>query len=567
MVNLDIVQNQRNNASGSEVAKNNISSEEIFFIKINRKKLLNDLNNNKIELKGYSNEEIAKKFLKDYFSQKIEENKIINEISEKGFIILSILENIEGKDIEEQEITKMLIEYNKEQEKFISVKKEISDIRNSDKNPSLIREEIINTIYEFILNNFSVKTIKEDVPVYEIFFYKNGIYEDIGRAEIKEIVKKILNKSYTGNIANRVIENIEVSTFVNKEEFFNSDIVNKDYICVKNGVLNIKTKKLLDFNSEYIFFNKLPIIFDPKAKCEEIENHLKEVLPEKNDRKTIKQLIGYCLYKDLPIQKGFIFSGSGSNGKSVTCSLIQKFLGKHNVSNISLEETQGENNFKLICLNKKLANINSDISNTALRKTGKIKELIGYDTIQCSRKFKSDISFKNYAKFIFSCNELPYICDNSDGFFRKWIIINFNQKFVKNITNLDDNQKKADLNIFEKITTQKELSGLLNIALDELQELLNEGDFSKSVSTEETRKVWELRSNSFIVFFEKHYEFMAESEIVKNDIRIKYYEFCRNKNVKPTQDRYIKSFLETKGIFDKRNSNNEFCWLNMVKKV
>jgi Predicted ATPase len=81
-------------------------------------------------------------------------------------------------------------------------------------------------------------------------------------------------------------------------------------------------------------------------------------------------------------------------------------------------------------LRGKLANIFADLPSDALRNTGKV--LTGNDRITADRKHRDPIRFTNYAKLIFSCNQLPKVYDMTLAFWRRWLVIQFPNIFPPN---------------------------------------------------------------------------------------------------------------------------------------
>jgi len=85
-------------------------------------------------------------------------------------------------------------------------------------------------------------------------------------------------------------------------------------------------------------------------------------------------------------------------------------------------------------------------------------------------------------------------------------LIEFPYKFISeeqfNLLNEKDkqNHRIIDIDIIEKISTPEELSGLLNYALDGLDRILQQKDFSYSKSTSEVKDLWIRKSDSFTAF-------------------------------------------------------------------
>lgn len=146
------------------------------------------------------------------------------------------------------------------------------------------------------------------------------------------------------------------------------------------------------------------------------------------------EIIGYTLLAgDYPLNKAVMLVGEGKNGKSSYLGLIRKLLGSENVVDVKLQElTDDGMRFIAGALYKKLANIYADLPKAALSETGTFKVLTGQDPITVDRKFRDPITFVNYAKLLFSANELPVVYDTTTAFWRRWLVIEFPNTFAPN---------------------------------------------------------------------------------------------------------------------------------------
>lgn len=425
----------------------------------------------------------------------------------------------------------------------------------------------------FIQHNERIYTTRSDVRE-EVWIYKEGIYTPDGETYIREICRTILGMVYTSTLSNEVIEKIKVDTFTDAESFF----IEKDieHIPVKNGLLNIFTGKLKPFDENVVFFTKVPVFFDETKTCNNISKFFKSVVEHKEDVPILEELFGYCLLRDYRIQKAFMFNGSGSNGKSRVLEILRRFLGVENCVGIELQEFE-KDTFVMSLLFGKLANISADMSDTGLEASGNFKKLTGGDLITANRKFKIRIKFVNYSKQIYSANTLPRTSDLTDAFFRRWIILNFPFKFCtlidyKKLTDAEkeekiDESKKyqvADTNIIEKILTDDELSGLLNLSLVGLKRLLKNDNFSYSKTTDEIRNTWIRKSNSFHAFcLDKVTTADNTSKILKSEIRKIYNTYCTVNKLKPVPDKVIhKTLIEEYGasVYQDFDGKRERYW-------
>lgn len=384
----------------------------------------------------------------------------------------------------------------------------------------------------------------------EVWFYdeEQGVWRPNGEIVIKALCEKYLGEEANTHRVNEVIGHIQRSTY-RPRSIFDSNI---EQVAVKNGVLNLRTLELRPFDPELYLTVYIPVKFDPTKDCPKIKEFLRQIVHE-DDIPLIFEIIGYTLWRRYFIHKAFMYVGDGRNGKSTLQNLHKIFLGSWNYSNVPLQALT-ENRFAPAELYGKLANFFADISSAALRETGYFKALVGEDTIMVERKFKNPFKFTNYAKLIFSCNQLPRSLDESDAFFARWIIINFPNKFEGD---------KADKNILEKLTTEDELSGLLNNALLGLHRLLEKGEFSKSPSTDELRETYIRMSDPIMAFIMDCIETDPESYVVKQELYAAFCEYCRKNKLPIVSDRVFgKRIVQELNVVETRP---EIVW-NGIKR-
>jgi len=392
--------------------------------------------------------------------------------------------------------------------------------------PKLLAEELMRE-YRFI-------TLKDTDQIY---VFNDGFYQPFGEILIKSECRKRLGKEYRKNRAAEVVDFIKASTYTSRRE-------EPAYLVpLANGVLNLKTLELQPYNPDLMFFNKLPIKYDPSADCPHIKKFLREIVATEEDVQILLEVIGFCLYREYFIAKALMLVGDGSNGKSTFLNLVKAFLGKENVSSRSLQELE-ENRFAKADLHHKLANIYADLPDKALFRTGTFKMLTGRDLITAERKFQHSFTFENYAKLLFSANKVPEAFDDSDAFFRRWLIVVFPNQFIND---------KADPNILQKLTTPEELSGLLNLVLPALKRLLEKGQFSISKTTEEIRQDYIRKSSPIAAFVTDCLEIDSEAFIIKKDLFNAFAEYCRIKNLPVvSQDTFFKNLPKYVNVSDYR---------------
>jgi putative DNA primase/helicase len=170
--------------------------------------------------------------------------------------------------------------------------------------------------------------------------------------------------------------------------------------------------------------------------------------------------------------------------------IIEAFVGEENRSSVRLHDIHGDK-FMLAEFYGKIINAYADISGQDIEDAGTFKALVSGDTIKAQKKHKDPFDFRNYAKLIFSANKLPRSQDDDMfAYGKRWVILHF-KSFFKGVN--------KDRNPIDKLTTEEELSGLLNIALAGFVMLERDGGF-EDILIEDIRKEYERNNESVITF-------------------------------------------------------------------
>jgi len=406
----------------------------------------------------------------------------------------------------------------------------------------------VNEVVNYILNNHKIKTLRFDEKE-EYWIFQGGIYLPEGKTYINEICNLLFGITHTKHKVNNVATIIASKTYIDSEDFFNKQNKYPFLIAVNNGILDLKTLELQHFNHDYYFFNKLSMDFNPNGDCPKIKEFINQITSREDDVKVIQELFGFCLVKEYFLEKSFMFYGAnGRNGKSKLLNIIKNFIGDKNVSGLNLEDIE-KDQFALSNLHNKMVNISGDISNAAIRNTGNFKSLTGRDFIEANRKFKKPISFISYAKMIFAANELPAINTLSDAFWLRWVVIEFPYQFLpqKEINSLPadkrDNVFLQDPDVVLGLMTDEEMEGLLLWAIDGLNRIIKNKDFSNKETARQTNISWLKRSNSVAAFILDEVIEDYDSHIIKGDFKRRYLSYCRSNKIKSLNDRVINATL------------------------
>jgi P4 family phage/plasmid primase-like protien len=227
----------------------------------------------------------------------------------------------------------------------------------------------------------------------------------------------------------------------------------------ENGVYDLRLHEFREgIPDDYISFstNRNYMPFNPNApEVGEINEFLSQVFTNPEICKYVKDIFSSTIDGCVRHEKFYIFTGSGSNGKSKILELIQLMMGDYycimpialltqkraasNSAQAELERTRG----------RRFA-IMQEPSDGEKINIGLMKELSGGDRIQCRGLYKEPIEFKPQFKMIMTCNELPEVPSDDGGTWRRIRVVDFSSKFVENPDPNDPKQFMMDTELGDK---------------------------------------------------------------------------------------------------------------------
>lgn len=262
------------------------------------------------------------------------------------------------------------------------------------------------------------------------------------------------------------------------------------------------------------------------------------------------EIIGYCLYPRYDFNKAIMLVGSGSNGKSTYLRLLRDILGSDNVSAVHLKDLC-EDKFAQSLLFGKLANIYADLPKFAIKDTGNFKILTGEDIITADRKFKNRITFRNYAKLVFSTNQLPDVVDMTEAFWRRWLLVEFKNKF------------SAIPYFYENTFTKEEIEGVIVVAIKSFLNVLRNGKFSFEESEEDYKEFWKRETDSVYAFLQDCFK---QGILIKNpvgkentdDVYNLYTKYCYENEINAVGKNIFSNRMQVNGFVLTRSGNKKF---------
>ena len=438
---------------------------------------------------------------------------------------------------------------------------------NSDGNDKTEISDLHRDGINTILDIHHLKTMRDNYQQWH-YSHTDGIFVPEGEFIIKEVMQCTVGTTLTTKLFTEAKNEIERRSLMRRVEF-DRDI---KWMATNNCMVNLLSGETSAFSPNFLCTIKIPVTFDHnyiKAACancirqvkwqrSEIMKFLNGIM-DPEDVDLLLDFMAYCLWRDYRQNFWLLLHGAGSNGKSTLLSLIQRFMGRNNVSSESLDRIL-HNRFAVANLYQKLANIDADMSpNVTLNNTGILKELTGNDLITGEYKFKTAFKFINHAKLIFSCNTIPQAADDTDAFYRRVLLITFRKQFF---------DKNDNRNLIDELTTEQELTSLLHELLSRIPRIVKEG--LRQVTNESLAKTHERYSRGsdpLKYFCDTAIMLDMNTNVPKIDMYDHYIKFCNSEGL-PTESEqsFSRKFKENMSLQTKQyrmNHDRVYCWVGV----
>lgn len=315
----------------------------------------------------------------------------------------------------------------------------------------------------------------------------------------------------------------------------------KSWVQFKDKIFCYETKRIFPATPEYFICNPIPWTISTKSDTPILDKYLKEWVGDKYIV-TLKEILAYCCLTGYPIHRIFCFVGTGRNGKSVFQRVLTKFIGDDNCCSSELDQL-ADSRFESAKLYKKLVCSMGETNYGVLKKTSMLKKLSGGDLIGFEFKNKNPFDAYNTAKIVISTNSLPASDDSSDGWYRRWLIVNFPNEFPEGPDILDN-------------IPDEEYEALTNQVLDIIPRLITNCTFTNEGSIEDRGKAYVLASNPLLQFIEVFCEVDLDGFCLYSDAYSAYQIYLKNHKMRGVSKRNFSSFLSKEGFTTRHSTHN-----------
>lgn len=243
-----------------------------------------------------------------------------------------------------------------------------------------------------------------------------------------------------------IIEELRRLCYMSKQEFTNKFNSKINLVAFENGVYDLDKEEFREARVDDYITLQLKTPYIPLDKLQEDPNYnenkecldyfFKSVFADDRVRSYVKTILAGFFEGKNRLNDMYIWTGSGSNGKSVLLKFITSLFSTYSATvSVSMFTEKRANSSAATpdvysTIGKRLVSMQEPDSDSVFR-TGLIKEMTGNDEMTARALYQDPVLFTPQFKIICCCNELPKIQDADDGgIWRRLKVIRFESKFL-----------------------------------------------------------------------------------------------------------------------------------------
>lgn len=428
--------------------------------------------------------------------------------------------------------------------------------RSAAKQNSAVRERMqpVVTAGNFIVTQSQAGFEWKYIAHEDAFYYCDRIAGPWRKCSDTEFARRIREQLLIENEDWGVQRNISEVEAALKEQLYdepNDDIFDigkhpdLDHIYCSNGTLDWTTGQLVPWDWKSFSTIRLPVIWDPQQSDNDgyqmWQKNLQDWIPDQTTRDFLQEFVGYSLLPDCSFRTSVFLYGHGVNGKSLFLEVVKLLFGEW-LESLPIQRINEK--FDTVALQNKLINICSDIDPKYMTDTGNLKLIIAGEDIRGEHKYGASYTFTPVSRLIFSANTLPKSIDKSEGWFSRWKIVTFPNKFAVNSV-----YKK---NLMTTMSQPQSLSALLYWAVQGLKRLHQQGHFSESAAMSQDSIDYRNENDNVAAFVDNYLDTVphtgTETQLVVNTLYGIYKEYCISTGAKPVGQIEFSKRIQSLGV-------------------
>lgn len=331
----------------------------------------------------------------------------------------------------------------------------------------------------------------------------------------------------------------------------------KDFLNVKNGVVDLSTGELQDHSPYFYFTKQTPAKYVYGAAHSDWEMALR-CLPIELAH-YVQLRMGQGITGNVPKDdKIFFFIGSGENGKTTLLSGVSTALGEYFtfVPHKVLMGNKNDHTTELMTLMGTRLTVIEELPEGAELPIEQLKRITGVQKLTARKIGQDNQEFACSHSLIVTTNTLPMVSRSDHGTWRRFVVVEFPFRFSADVTRDDEYVKVGDINLRSRLEAndsgQSEaiLAWLVEGAV-EMAKLNGKFPRPPQAAIESLGK-WRKQSDYIFDFLMDNYVLDPSGFVRSADL----YETYRRVTCRHDTDKAIATKLKSHGFLDSNGVHN-----------
>jgi P4 family phage/plasmid primase-like protien len=320
---------------------------------------------------------------------------------------------------------------------------------------------------------------------------------------------------------------------------------------VENGIVDLRTGKLLLHDRAMLITKLAPVVFDPNATCPLWEQFLDTIF-QKNKALIayVQKLVGYALSGDVRAQIIIFLYGIGANGKTTFLETLLALMGNYATQaapNLLLEKKNESHPTELADLFGRRFVISTEVEQGRKFSEALVKQLTGGDRMKARYMRQDFFDFRPTHKLFIAANHKPIIHGCDEGIWRRMRVLPFNVVIPK---------ADRDEGLMTKLAQER--SGILNWAIQGCLDWQKSGlDVPQEV--EDATSAYREEMDRLGGFLDDECVLDTRGCATSAALRAAYVAWCNTNGEEPIQPRTFGMMLKERG-FESRKSHGSMVW-------
>lgn len=275
---------------------------------------------------------------------------------------------------------------------------------------------------------------------------------------------------------------------------------------------------------------------------------------ERKARKDVLgEYVGACVMnRAMDYGRVCYLKGPGATGKSTFLSVIRQMFPEEVTSGVPPQDV-GRPTGAVSLLGSRL-NILEELDPTSMARTAAFKSAISGEPLRMKFLYKDEFTSRSRAGWMMAGNVFPDSVDMSSGFWRRWLIVPF-----ENVVAPED----RDIELKDKLAA--EMAGIWAWALDGWSRLKRQGRYTEIEGHAEAVEEWRYVQDPTYEFIDTH-SVMFDTErrelwTQSSAVYTRYVRWCRKNRIAPDSQTSFSMSLKEMGIQKERRAGGIFWCL------